>query len=123
MKILFATPECAPLVKTGGLGDVSAALPAALASLGLDVRVLLPGYREVLQATPAATEITRFSACGIPLRLLGGSLPTGVPLLILDAPQLFARSGGPYQDSEGDDWNDNAMRFGVLSRAAAMLGS
>ena len=45
MKILFATPECAPYVKTGGLGDVSAALPATLAGLGHDVHVLLPAYR------------------------------------------------------------------------------
>ena len=48
MQILFVTPECAPLTKTGGLGDVSAALPAALRSLGLDVRILMPGYREAL---------------------------------------------------------------------------
>jgi starch synthase len=110
-------------VKTGGLGDVSAALPAALMALGLDVRVLLPGYREVLDASPGAREITRFTACGIPLRLLEAKLPSGVPLLILDAPRLFARAGGPYQDAGGDDWNDNALRFGVLSRAAALVGS
>ena len=48
MKVLFVTPECAPLAKTGGLGDVGAALPAALRALGHDVHVLLPGYREVL---------------------------------------------------------------------------
>ena len=44
MKVLFATPEFAPLVKTGGLGDVSAALPRALRALGHDVRVLMPAY-------------------------------------------------------------------------------
>ncbi|MFH1604532.1 MAG: glycogen/starch synthase, partial [Pseudomonadota bacterium] len=48
LRILFATSECAPLVKTGGLGDVSAALPATVRTLGLDIRILLPGYRQVL---------------------------------------------------------------------------
>ena len=39
LAVLFATPECAPLIKTGGLADVSAALPAALRGLGIDARV------------------------------------------------------------------------------------
>ena len=56
-RVLFATPECAPLVKTGGLGDVSAALPAALHAIGIDVRVLLPGYTAVKEADPDAVEL------------------------------------------------------------------
>ncbi|MDQ5847490.1 MAG: glycogen/starch synthase, partial [Pseudomonadota bacterium] len=40
MRVLFVTPECAPLTKTGGLGDVSQALPAELRRLGVDVRTL-----------------------------------------------------------------------------------
>src|SRR3546814_15821002 len=48
MRVLFVTSEFYPLVKTGGLADVSAALPAALAELGIDVRVMVPGYPEVL---------------------------------------------------------------------------
>ena len=59
-RILFVTSELADLVKAGGLGDVSAALPRALASLH-DVRVLLPGYREVLDS-------------GYPIRMVGGAV-------------------------------------------------
>ena len=48
MKILFVTSEVHPLIKTGGLADVSGALPAALQSLGQDVCLLIPGYTPVL---------------------------------------------------------------------------
>ncbi len=121
--VLFATPECAPLAKTGGLGDVSAALPPALAEAGLDVRVLLPGYRGVLESDPAAAELARLEVLGCPLRLLSSRLPTGIPLVIVDCPELYVRGGGPYQADDGEDWEDNALRFGVLSRVAALLGT
>ena len=123
LKVLFATPECAPLVKTGGLGDVSASLPPALRALGLDARVILPGYPAVLAGNPGAVELARVVVLGNEVRLLEGALPTAVPLLIIDSPALFARSGGPYQADDGTDWADNALRFGVLSRVAALLGS
>ena len=44
LSVLFITSEVHPLIKTGGLGDVSAALPAELRELGVDVRLLIPGY-------------------------------------------------------------------------------
>ena len=121
--VLFATPECAPLVKTGGLGDVSAALPPALIAEGLDARVLLPGYPPVLDAAASARALASLDVLGEPVRILESKLPTGVPLLVLDAPRLFKRSGGPYQADDGEDWEDNARRFGVLSKVAALLGS
>jgi len=125
LRILFATSECAPLVKTGGLGDVSAALPAALKSLGADVRILLPGYRAVLAQLPGCREIARFAAAADfpPARLLQSATPSDVPLFVLDCPELYDRDGGPYQNEAGSDWADNALRFGLLSRAAALLGS
>ena len=123
LKVLFVTPECAPLVKTGGLGDVSAALPAALAGQGVDVRVLLPGYTQVLDAVGSAAEVARLDVLGHDVRLLEAKLPTGVPLWIVSAPGLYARGGGPYQADDGEDWDDNAVRFGVLSKLAAVLGS
>ena len=116
MRVLFVTPECAPLTKTGGLGDVSAALPAALRALGNDVRTLLPRYREINAAD--AAERARLNLLGMETRLL----EKGESLLI-DCPALYDRPGNPYQDEAGSDWPDNALRFGVLARAAALLGS
>ncbi len=119
--VLIAAPECAPLTKTGGLGDVCAALPAALRAAGVDARVVMPGYREVLGA--ASRPLARLSALGFEIRVLEGRLPSGVPLLVVDCPELYARSGGPYQMEGGADWPDNALRFGVFSKVAALLAS
>ena len=121
--VLFVTPECAPLVKTGGLGDVSAALPAALHNQGVDVRVLIPGYPTVMSADPSAREAARVRLLGHEVRLLESRLPNDVPLLVAACPELYTRGGGPYQADDGADWKDNAMRFGVLSKLAALLGS
>src|SRR5258706_5744674 len=117
MRLLFVTPECAPLTKTGGLGDVSASLPVALRALGIETRVLLPGYRDVLAALPDTRAVARLELLGFAANLLqsGG-------FLVLDCPELYRRDGGPYQDASGADWPDNALRFGLLSKAAAVLG-
>jgi len=114
MRLLFVTPECAPLTKTGGLGDVSAALPAALRAQGIDVRVLLPAYQGV--SLPQARECASLRLLQMEARLLEAG-----EYLLLDCPALYARPGGPYQDAQGADWPDNALRFGMLSRAAALL--
>src|SRR3954465_13988594 len=124
--VLFVAPECAPLTKTGGLGDVCGALPAALRGLGVDVRVLIPGYREVLGQT-SGKELARLSLLGFDVRLIaarvrGHGAASGVPMLVIDCPELYARSGGPYQNGMGDDWSDNGLRFGLFSKVAALLG-
>jgi starch synthase len=125
MKVLFATPEIAPLIKTGGLADVSGALPAALRAIGVDVRVLVPGYTPVLAQLPQHSVVAHFDGLpGFPpARLLAGETENDVPLLVLDCPSLYQREGGPYQDMDGRDWPDNALRFGLLSKVAAILGS
>jgi len=125
MNILFATSEVAPLIKTGGLADVSGALPAALRAIGVDVRVLLPGYNQVMeQLAQYRFEATFNDLPGFPAaRLLSGVMPNKVPLFVIDCPSLYRRAGGPYQDVAGHDWVDNAQRFGLLSKVAAMLGS
>ena len=118
MKVLFVTPECAPLTKTGGLGDVSAALPAALRALGIDTRVLVPGYPAVLEGLAHARPGTALGLLGAKARLLETEA-----FFVLDCPELYRREGGPYQDASGQDWPDNPLRFGVLSKAAAALAA
>jgi starch synthase len=125
LKILFATSEATPLIKTGGLADVSGALPAALRDIGVDVHLLIPGYSQVInQLSDFHVAATFPELPGYPAsRLLTGAMPNGTPLLVLDCPSLYQREGGPYQNSAGTDWVDNALRFGLLSKVAAILGS
>ena len=47
MKVFYVTAECWPFAKTGGLGDVSYALPKELKKEGVDVRVIMPKYSTI----------------------------------------------------------------------------
>ena len=124
LSVLFATSEMAPWVKTGGLGDVAAALPVALRQAGHDVRVLLPFYPALQQAFPEAAEMAVLPALApsLPASRLLAADSDGLPVLLLDCPELFIRPGNPYLAADGHDWPDNASRFGLLSRVAALLG-
>ena len=112
-----------PYVKTGGLGDVSAALPEALAKIGVDVHVLLPGYLELSQLKSRSVA-TLDNIPGLPsVKLSEATLANGLHVFIIDYPKLYQRDGGPYQDFSCTDWPDNVIRFGLLSKVAAILGS
>jgi starch synthase len=122
VNLLFATAEAYPFVKTGGLADVSAALPAALAASRVSTRIILPGYPQALQCAGHLTEVARFD--DMPgfgkSRLLETNLPgSSVKVWLVDCPDLYNRSGGPYQDESGADWPDNQLRFALFSHVAA----
>lgn len=129
LQVLFITPEVYPLCKTGGLGDVSAALPAALRELKIDVRLLLPGYPTVLSGLKYKRKVAVFDDLPHfpPATLLSAKLQinalASVPVYIVDCPALYKRDGGPYQNTAGQDWPDNAVRFGLLSKIGAILAS
>lgn len=123
MRVLHAAAELFPWVKTGGLGDVLAALPPALAVEGADVRLVLPGFTALLDAFELA-EIARlrtpFDAGRVRVALATLS-DSGIGLYLVDHPAFYDRPGGPYQAPDGSDWPDNHRRFALLGWAAAAL--
>ncbi|MBD8470207.1 glycogen synthase GlgA [Sphingomonas sp. CFBP 8765] len=123
MRVLSVASEAYPLIKTGGLADVVGALPAALAHHGVAMTTFLPGYPALAAVMRTAKVIHSYTdLLGVEARILAASIGDH-PRLILDAPGLFARGGGPYGDTTGADWVDNWLRFAAFSRAAADLAS
>lgn len=125
LRVLFVTSEAFPLAKTGGLADVSAALPAALRELNIDARLILPGYPQAVAQAPKLREVTHLGnplGCG-ETRLLETYLPGSmVPIWLVDCPELYGRDG-LYQDGNGNDWPDNHLRFALLSHVAAAIAN
>ncbi len=123
--LLFVASEAFPLVKTGGLADVAGSLPASLREMGLDVRLLLPAYADLLAGLAQPPKVVAaMELGGEPVQLLATGLPgTQVPVLLLAHPSFSERGGNPYHDGAGNPWPDNPERFMLLSRAAARLCS
>jgi starch synthase len=123
-RILFATSEAYPLIKTGGLADYAGGLTKALVRQGQDVRLLLPCYPGTVERLAGPVERIELGdpfGAG-PTALISGRMPdSGAPVWLIECPSLYARPGDIYQDAKGDDWPDNALRFGLLSRVAAWL--
>jgi len=121
MRVLSVASECVPFVKTGGLADVAGALPLALAAHGVDMRVLLPGYEQVIAGLGKHRVVAEESDLfGGVARVLAGKAD-GLNLFVLDAPHLYDRPGSPYLDTDGQDWPDNPHRFAALSWTGAYL--
>jgi starch synthase len=115
-KILFVTSEAHPLIKTGGLADVSGSLPKALIEMGVDVRLIMPNY----QAIKTIGEIFYKSTVrvnNINAHILETRLPgTKVLVWLVDCPELFGYPGNPYVDEQGKPWVNNAERFAFFCR-------
>ena len=111
------------MVKTGGLADVTGALPLALGAAGAAVTSIVPGYPVVLAALTGAVTIYQFDDLfGGPAVVRRGQAAS-LDLLVVDAPHLFGRDGNPYLGANGAEWPDNGIRFAGLGAAASALGA
>jgi starch synthase len=123
MQVLAVTPEIFPLIKTGGLADVTGALPIALSAQGVTVRNLVPGYPVVMAGFKKKKPLLQYPLLqGGPASVLAAEA-AGLQLLVLGAPHLFDRPGGPYGDATGRDWPDNWRRFAALSQVGADIAA
>lgn len=121
MQVLAIASEVFPLVKTGGLADVTGALPLALKDLGIAVRTLIPGYPGIVAQLKKRKVLAGFDQLfGGKASIVGGQA-AGLDMLVLDAPHLFDRKGGPYGDATGNDWADNWRRYAALGKAGAEI--
>jgi len=120
MKILMVASEATPYAKTGGLADVIGALPAALASRGEQVAVIMPLYREAAGRLQSAERV--YADMPIPIGThvrtvnIWGIVDRGVQFFFVDDPPLYDRAA--LYTEAGVDYPDNPLRFAVLCRAA-----
>lgn len=118
MKVLFVASESSPFIKTGGLGDVMGALPPALKRLGLDVKVVLPKYKNMKYEFQQKLQFIKWFTVEVGWRnqYCGVSQCeyNGVTYYFLDNEYYFCRDGlyGFYDDAERFAFFDRAvMKF------------
>jgi starch synthase len=124
LRVLHVSAELYPWVKSGGLGDVAAALPPALTALGVDARLLLPGFAGFLDAFPGITDAARLHTPFAAERVRVGlaRVPgSEFAAYLVDQPGYYDRPGNPYAGPDGRDWPDNHGRFGLFGWIAAEL--
>jgi len=115
-RILFATSEAHPMIKTGGLADVSGSLPIALADLGQDIRIIMPNYHDISNCETGRYLCTvRVNNCDV--NILETRLPNSeVIVWLVDFPAFFDFPGNPYLDETGKPWHNIGDRFALFCR-------
>lgn len=113
MRVLHVCSEMFPLLKTGGLADVTGALPAALSAVGVEARVLLPAFPDIRHAISDVQVVSQRATFAGHFTLLFGHF-NGTAIYLIDAPHLYDRPGNPYHDANLLPWSDNVLRFALL---------
>ncbi len=122
LKIAFVTPEAVPFVKTGGLADISGALPSLLAEMGHSVKMILPLYRQIKKGFPDLVPLKIEIDCSVGDKVYRGEIfvlrdkKTALEILFVRNDYFFDRVE-PYRDaSSGKDYIDNDERFIFFNR-------
>ncbi|NCQ19112.1 MAG: glycogen synthase GlgA [Ignavibacteria bacterium] len=132
LKILFVTSELFPFMKTGGLADVSAALPQMLTELGHEVRILVPKYGAIDSRKYKIHEVVRLKDITVKIgnkdivfSLRSSFLPSQrvrVQIYFLDNQEYFGSRKSLYTDPiSGADYKDNDERFILLAKSVFQL--
>lgn len=121
-KILFVTSEAHPLIKTGGLADVSGSLPKALADLSQDIRLIIPKYQAVKTHGEDIRYLCSLRVDNRNVNILETRMPESkVIVWLVDYPGFYNYPGNPYVDEEGNAWPNNAERFALFCRVAVEI--
>lgn len=117
-KILFASSEVHPLIKTGGLADVAGSLPRALDKINQEIRIILPNYQSI-KTTEEVRFISSVRVNNQDANILETQLPNSkVIVWLVDCPAFFDTPGNPYVDEAGNPWDNIAARFALFCRVA-----
>ncbi|TNH09359.1 glycogen synthase GlgA [Testudinibacter sp. TR-2022] len=121
MNVLHVCSELYPLLKTGGLADVTGALPFAQQQNGDNVRILIPAFPAITAGLPESGVVGTFDTFAGQATLRYAEYQ-GLGVYLIDAPHLYQREGNPYHDQSYHDYADNYLRFALLAWFGAELG-
>ncbi|MFN0158950.1 MAG: glycogen synthase GlgA [Bacteroidota bacterium] len=126
LNVLFLSSEVEPFAKTGGLADVSGALPQVIKQLGHEVRVMMPRYGSIKERSGKLHDIARLKDTPVPVNgtLFSASVKSSflagkadkVQVYFLDNEHLFGRTGLYVDPATGSDYSDNDDRFIFFAR-------
>ncbi len=116
MRVLMVASEVTPYSKTGGLADVTGALPRALARLGHDVDIVVPAYRGTRVPDAPPTPLRVVVGASVHEAAVTAFPVSGVRIVVLHHPGFFDRAS--LYGEAGTDYPDNPERFAFLARGA-----
>lgn len=126
IKLLFVSSEAAPFIKTGGLGDVAAALPKYLKKEGAEVKLILPLYSLIDREKYHLTKMydgccVRMGNCEEFYSLYYAETPCHYDAYFIEFNKYFDRYGVYDDKNSHEEYRDNAYRYAFFSRAALQV--